>query len=290
LTRKAVVVGAGGAVGEAMALALRAKGWAVTGTLRRERAEATQRLADAGVATAWLDLGTPAPLTDIAADADAILFAPNLGIVAPALPLLAQSPARILAVSSNNVAIDPDAPAYRALAEVERALFAFRANAIALRPTLIYGDPRLPTAVELMRLARARPLMPVPGSGRAMVQPLFHRDLAAVAAGLLDHAAVGGVYAVGGPDIVPMRDFYRACARAARARTLVTPIPVWALRRARQFGMALPLDDAQLARADLDRRACPQAPLPAALAPRTPLEAGLNELAVALGHFTGLGS
>lgn len=284
MSRAALVVGVGGAVGEAIALGLSQRGWNVRGTMRRDHADVAKRLTTAGVSLSLLDLDNPAPIADLAAGLDAIVFAPILSLAVAALPHLGPAPPRILAISSNNVAVDPDAPTYRALAAAEHAFRDFQAQALILRPTLIYGDPRLRAVPRLMCLARQTPILPVPGSGRALIQPVFHRDLAVLAAALLEGDAGGGVYAAGGPDTLSMRGFYREVACAAGARCIVSPAPLWSLRLASRAGLRLPLDDTQLARTERDRLAAPQSALDPDIAPKTRLRTGLNELATALGY------
>jgi NADH dehydrogenase len=165
------------------------------------------------------------------------------------------------------------------MAAAEQRLRAHFPQAAIVRPTLIYGDPRLPTLTRLMRMARRSPLLPLPGSGRARVQPVFHADLGDLAAGLARPDAPSGVFAAGGPDIVTMRELYAAVAAAADAKPLIAPLP----RLALSFAAALDLlSDEQAARAEYDRVAIVQDALPAGLAPRTGLREGLARLFSAL--------
>jgi NADH dehydrogenase len=189
---------------------------------------------------------------------------------------------RAVFFSSNNVAVDPGDPIYAALAEAEREALAILPQATILRPTLIYGERRLPTLPRLMRLMRRTPVFPVPGSGRALQQPVFHKDLArAAAAALLLEEAVGKIYAIGGPDQLSLAALYRAVARAAGGPQVILPTPVWLLNLARRF-VSVPLDAAQLKRVEEDKRAVPADPPPPELAARTPLAEGLTQLAADL--------
>lgn len=279
---RALVVGASGAVGEAVAHSLRGRGWEVRATMRRRDHAAAQRLRDSGADVAALDLDSPDRLAALAADCEAIVFAVRLDLATAAL---AQAPirARVLAFSSNNVAIDRESVTYRALADAEGALRAARPDTILIRPTLIYGDPRLPTLTRLMRLARRSPILPTPGSGRALVQPVFHADLGRLAAGLLSDVQAGGVYAAGGPDLLSFRAMYAAVSRAAGAHNLVIGVPVFALRAGRLLaGRAFPLSYEQIDRAETDRPAVPVDTPPPGLVPATPLATGLAALANSL--------
>jgi uncharacterized protein YbjT (DUF2867 family) len=270
VTQQALVVGAGGAVGEAIVMALAERGWRVQASMRTRRDDAVHRLAAAGASSSFHDIATDDGWIPLAEQSDALIFATHLELTVAAL---ARAPPieRVVAFSSNNVAIHPEAETYRALAAAETALRARFPAAAIIRPTLIYGDPRLETLTRLLRMAHTWPVMPLPGSGRARIQPVFHEDLANVAAGLADRAA-SGVYAVGGPDVITMRDLYQNVKRvtAGRAPILPTPSAVLGLASALGFYSA-----EQTARANRDRTVIPQTPLPQELLPRTRFDAGL---------------
>jgi NADH dehydrogenase len=279
LTRTALVIGAGGPVGEAAATALARDGWRVTASMRRRRADAEARLAGVGAAVAFHDLPGDRAWTALAEDCDAVVFTTHLDIAAAALVGADISCGRLVVFSSNNVAADAEAPSYRELGRTESALRQRFPGAAIVRPTLIYGDARLPTLTRLMRLARAWPVLPLPGSGRALAQPVFHEDLGVLAAGLAAPDAPGGVFAAGGPDVVSTRELHAAVAAAAGAHPLIAPIPRFALGPAVALGL---ISSEQAARADKDRVAVAQDPLPPHLAPRTRLKEGLARLFKAL--------
>lgn len=276
MTQRALVVGAGGAVGEAIAHALAARGWAVTASMRRDYKGPSARLKSRGVVGVQCDVTASMEWPTLAAAHDTIVFAAHLDITFVALKRLAQLPTRVVAFSSNNVAADPDSATYRALASAEQALRALTPHHAIIRPTLIYGDSRLPTIARLMRWARG-PLMPLPGSGQARVQPVFHEDLATLAAGLAAPGARSGIFAAGGPDIVTMRALYQAVRVAAGGSALIASIPAPLLNLAAPFTRGL-FSSEQAARADHDRIAIAQDPIPPELTPRTPLADGLARL------------
>lgn len=276
MTRVAIA-GAGGAVGEAIALSLIAAGATVRAGLRTPRPQAEARLTAAGAEIVRADVTSGPDVAALLEGADAAVFTPILTISAAALPRLAGR--RAVFFSSNNVAVAPQDAKYAALAAAEARIRAAAPRAAILRPTLIYGDARLANIPRLMALMRRMPLMPVPGSGRALQQPLFFEDLARVAA----HAALNGelagrTLALGGPETLNLRDFYRAVSHAAGGARLLVPAPRWLLAGVRRFGLPLPIRADEIARADLDKRARAIDPLPAALAPRIGLEEGLARL------------
>jgi NADH dehydrogenase len=282
VSKAAIVFGAGGAVGEATAHALIANGWRVTASLHTKREDAAERLAQSGAAIRYDDLEILDDWADVAAQCDAIVFTTKLSLTNFALDRICVQNQRVVAFSSNNIAIQPEAPSYIRLGEAERSLRTRYPDAAIIRPTLIYGDPRLPTLTRLMRAARRWPLLPMPGAGRALIQPIFHEDLGRAAAWLADKTGPG-TYAIGGPDSVTMRSLYRALVRASGSKTKVVAIPVALLHLASPALAFLRLcSKEQVLRAGRDRLVVKQTPLPPEIVARVDLREGLARLALAL--------
>ncbi len=282
MNKSAIIFGAGGAVGEATAHALIARGWDVIASVHTKREDVVARLTETGATVRYDDLDTPGDWIGIANGCDAIVFATHLRLTNFVLDRLAVAPRRIVAFSSNNIAIQPDAAAYAELAVAERSLRARHPGAAIIRPTLIYGDPRLPTLTRLMRMARTWPILPLPGSGGALVQPVFYGDLGRAAAWLAG-SADAGTYAIGGPDAVTMRALYRGVIRAARSKARITTIPTPLLRLGGPVLAMLGLySNDQTLRADRDRLPARQTPAPPEIAAKVGLKEGLARLAEAL--------
>lgn len=275
----ALVVGAGGAVGEAAALALAQLGWRVTASMHQQRDDVAHRLRGAGCEVVHCDIAHGDPFEG--KGFDAAIFTTHLELTLHALER-GSNAAHTIAFSSNNVAIHPEAPSYRALAEAEQKLQQLVPSLAVIRPTMIYGDPRLITMTRLFAWARKYPALPLPGSGRARLQPVFHQDLGHIAAGLAATPSPG-VYAVGGPDIMSMRELYEAVIAAARARCRVIAIPTPLINAAAPVLEMFGYSRDQASRSERDRLAVAQTPLPADLAPSTSLQDGLMRLAANLG-------
>ncbi|MGD9981000.1 MAG: NmrA family NAD(P)-binding protein [Hyphomonadaceae bacterium] len=280
---KAIVFGGGGAVGEATAHALIAAGWQVVASMRTERADAIERLSQSGATLRRDDLETDTHWRAAANGCDCVVFTTHLSLTAVALARMEIAPEqRVVVFSSNNVAIQPEAKLYVDMAEAERGIRASYAKSAILRPTLIYGDPRLPTLTRLMRMARRFPFVPMPGSGRALLQPVFYEDLGRAAAWLASAQDVG-TYAIGGPDSVTMRGIYREVIRASGRRARVLAIPAGLIRILGPVLGAVGLYTiAQSSRVDRDRLVVPQTPLPREIVAKVSLRDGLSRLAAAL--------
>ena len=109
----------------------------------------------------------------------------------------------------------------------EAALFAAGRPGLILHPTMIYGAQGEDNVQRLARLMRRLPLLPLPGGGRSLVQPIHQDDVTRclLAAVELEHAAPQAI-AIAGPQAMAYREFCAAIAHAAGLRPRpVLPVP-----------------------------------------------------------------
>jgi nucleoside-diphosphate-sugar epimerase len=278
-----LVVGAGGVLGREIVRVLRAKGIDVTAAFRTRRAGLKQTLAGLGAKPLQLDIDDSDATRQALGEVDAAVFTPILTVSQGAAALLGAGQ-RAVFFSSNNVAIDPEAEVYGRLAKAEEAVLSAAPGAVILRPTMIYGYPGDGNISRLVHWMRRSPILPLPGSGAALQQPIYYRDLAKAAAQtVLDAAASARSYTVAGPEAVSTRVLYDAVALAAGARPFIAPMPLAAfapiLRGAEAIGVRLPVKAAQLARAARDKTPPSEAAL---ILGETNLDNGLAALTAAL--------
>ena len=110
----------------------------------------------------------------------------------------------------------------------EAALIASGRPGIILHPTMIYGAEGEDNVQRLAALLRRLPVAPLPGGGRALVQPIHQSDVtrSLLAALARDWDAPVAV-TVAGPRPLPYADFLRAVCRAAGLRApRVLPVPL----------------------------------------------------------------
>ena len=92
-----------------------------------------------------------------------------------------------------------------------------RASGIAytiLRPSLIYG-PGDQFTLRLAGIIRSSPVLPVIGSGRSKVQPIFIDDVVAcIIKAVTSDAFLNEIYEVGGPEQLTYEEVTRAIAAA----------------------------------------------------------------------------
>jgi nucleoside-diphosphate-sugar epimerase len=96
-----------------------------------------------------------------------------------------------------------------------------------LRPTMIYGAPGDRNLSRLLTLLSRAAVLPVPGTGSWLHQPVHVADAAtAVLAALDQPAAIGSLYNLAGPEPLPFTELLHACARAVGSRTRLVPVPL----------------------------------------------------------------
>ncbi|HZH45561.1 MAG TPA: NADH-ubiquinone oxidoreductase [Roseococcus sp.] len=109
----------------------------------------------------------------------------------------------------------------------EAALFAAGRPGIILHPTMIYGAEGEDNVQRLAALMRRLPVLPLPGGGRSLVQPVHQGDVTRclLAAIELRHGPPQAIV-VAGPRAMAYREFCAAIARAAGLRPRpVLPVP-----------------------------------------------------------------
>lgn len=113
----------------------------------------------------------------------------------------------------------------------ERAFQASGRRGVMLHPTMIYGAEGEDNVQRLASLLRRLPVVPLPGGGRALVQPIHQSDVTAAMLAALQRDWDGpqGVV-IAGPDILAYRAFVAAIADAAGLpRRRIISIPAWPL-------------------------------------------------------------
>ncbi|MDE1896667.1 MAG: NADH-ubiquinone oxidoreductase [Rhodospirillales bacterium] len=128
----------------------------------------------------------------------------------------------------------------------ETALLASGRMGMLLHPTMIYGPEGEDNVRRLAALLRKLPVVPLPGGGRAMVQPIHQDDVTRCLMAALTLAQSGALtrpqsLVIAGPEPMTYRDFAKAVAHAAGFRMPpVVPIPAMLLMAALPMLSLLP--------------------------------------------------
>jgi len=233
---------------------------AVIGATGRSGAALVRALAAAGVpfvpvardAAAWAASGLPgelrvADLRDAAALQRALAGATQVASTAharwtPALLAAAEPGASfVLMGSTRRFSRWPDDHGDGVRAG-EAAFLASGRRGVMLHPTMIYGATGENTVQRLAALLARLPVAPLPGGGRALVQPIHQGDVTrSLAAALRQRWDGPRTLVVAGPTPMPYRDFLRAVAAAAGLRAPpILPIPALPLRLAAPLTRIIP--------------------------------------------------
>lgn len=135
----------------------------------------------------------------------------------------------------------------------EEAIKASALDWTIARPTMIYGAPGDRNMWRLLQLLRRSPVIPLPGGGRGLQQPVHVEDLArAIVAAFESPAAIGNCYDIAGPEPLPFRQVVEQAAAAVGRRPRLVPVPakpiIAALAALERIGRAGPIKAEQIER------------------------------------------
>ena len=108
----------------------------------------------------------------------------------------------------------------------EAALLGSLHCGVMLHPTMIYGSAGEDNVQRLAALLRRLPVLPLPGGGRFLVQPIHQSDVTRAIRAALDRAwDAPASLVIAGPEPVRYADFVRAVGAAAGVRRRIVPFP-----------------------------------------------------------------
>jgi uncharacterized protein YbjT (DUF2867 family) len=109
----------------------------------------------------------------------------------------------------------------------EAAFLSSGRRGVMLHPTMIYGAQGEDNVRRLAAVLRRSPLLPLPGGGRSLVQPIHQSDVTLAILAALEHDWVGPrTMVIAGPAAVSYLEFIRAVAAASGlARPRVVSVP-----------------------------------------------------------------
>jgi nucleoside-diphosphate-sugar epimerase len=95
-----------------------------------------------------------------------------------------------------------------------------------VRPTMIYGAPGDRNMERLLRFLRRSPVVPLPGGGEHLLQPVHVDDLAWFVVTTLEDETAGTIYNVAGPDALSLRQVVAQSAQAVGRRPAMLSFPL----------------------------------------------------------------
>lgn len=252
------VAGGTGFVGGAIALELHRRGHRVV--VLSHRGEMARGPLPESIELRHADVATGEGLPQATEGLDALVIAlafPNSPIEAPRrgrtfMAVDAAGTERLVAAAAgtgvgklvylSGAGAAPDAKRhwFRAKWRAETAVRGSGIPATIIRPTWIYG-PRDVSLNRFIGFARTLQMVPMTNFGGQQLAPVFIDDVARLAAdSLIDPAAVGQVFELGGPEVLPMRQVIGRALRAAGIRRPIVPAPAPVLKLAVQPLRLLP--------------------------------------------------
>lgn len=229
------VIGASGRSGSALCRALIARGGTVVPVVRDA---ARWRATGIPGAARLADLGDALALSAALGDARAIVSAAHARHAPRILEASPPGALLVLLGSTRRFTRWPDAHGNGVIAG-ERALMGSGRRGVILHPTMIYGAQGENNVRRLAAWLRRLPMVPLPGGGRALVQPIHQSDVTRAVLASLDRVWDGPhSLVIAGPEPLAYRDFIASIASAfglPRRRVLDVPasllIPLAALTR-----------------------------------------------------------
>jgi uncharacterized protein YbjT (DUF2867 family) len=225
-----LVTGGSGFLGAYVLDEARRRGHEVVALARSDTA--TAAVARHGAEPLSGDFDDPAGLPDVfsAARCSALLNIASLGFGhAPAIVAAARAAGVDRAVFISTTAVTTRLPArshsVRLLAEEQ-----IRESGLKwtiLRPTMIYGAPGDRNLSRLLMLLPRVPVLPLPGGGRHLQQPVHVADAADAALSAVERSeSAGSTYDIAGPDPLSFAELLRIAARAVGGQTRFVPVPL----------------------------------------------------------------
>lgn len=205
---------------------LQSRGARLIGIVRPGRD--ASRLEAQGLEVRRLDLDRPEAAPAAFAGAVAVVHLSGIAQVTRLLPsILEAGVARGVFVGSAGVYTRLKSPSADAKRAGEAALRASTLGYTILRPSMIYGTPADRNMVRLLRWIRRMPVVPIPGAGRTLQQPVHVEDLADAIVASLERPSISGrEYDLGGPRALPLRDIVRLAGQAMGRRAVLVPLPI----------------------------------------------------------------
>jgi len=229
-----LVTGGSGFLGRRVLPAAIGRGHQVTALARS--ADAARTVESLGARPITGDLDDPASLDEAFGSArspstvDALVNLASLGFGhAPDIIAATELAGirRAVFVSTTAVSTTLPAPSKRVRLSAEAAVRASRTEWTIIRPTMIYGARGDRNISRLLTALRRTPLLPVPGGGHKLVQPVHVDDLAGVVLDAVESTvAIGRTYEVAGPLPLTLAELLRECAWAVGSGTRFVPVPL----------------------------------------------------------------
>lgn len=242
MSRLVTIYGGSGFLGRQIARLMAQQGWRVRVAVRRPN--------EAGVVRTYGAVGQLEPVLCNIRDAESVRAAmdgAHAAINAVNLlwkegrstlnNVLVEGAANVARISSemglaqmvhvSGIGVDPASGSHYVAAKArgEAAVLESRPDAVVLRPSVIFG-PGDTLYNRLGAFSRFGPLMFIAG-GKTRMQPVYVEDVARAAAQAAAGLVPAGIYELGGPEVLTMREIAAQTLKATERRRGVIDMPFW---------------------------------------------------------------
>ena len=231
---RVLLTGGSGFIGGHVLRELRSHGHEVVGLARSS--DSADTLSAGGAEPIWGDLDDAASIDAAFADAaaDCLINVASLGFGhAPTIVSAAENAglARAVFVSTTAIFTALPAPSKRVRVAAERTVTSSSLDWTIIRPTMIYGAPDDRNLSRLVGLVSRTPVVPLPGDGSHLQQPVHVADLAATIVRAAERdVAIGHAYNVAGPEGITFRQILEETYEAVGRSSRFVKIPMGATR------------------------------------------------------------
>lgn len=140
----------------------------------------------------------------------------------------AQGISRMVHVSAIGADPKSDSDYSRTKAQGEKAVLEHMPGAVILRPSVIFG-PEDNFFNRFAGMARLGPILPI-AAGQTRFQPVYVDDVARAAVKGVTGEAAPGIYELGGPEVLAMREIIARMLDVISRRRVVVNMPFWVAR------------------------------------------------------------
>jgi len=225
---RVAITGATGFTGRRVAARLLARGHEVRALVRPPLERAA--LIAPGLELVAGDMGDPTSLRALLEGADGFVHVASLGFGHADAVVAAVDDCgveRSVFFSSTSIYTKLPAASKTERLRAEERIRVSRGAWTILRPTMIYGDSGDRNLSRLIRLVSRAPLVPLPGGGRSLIQPVHVEDLGSAAVAALECPATHRrEYDLPGAVASPLREVVEHVARLLGRHLLVVPLPL----------------------------------------------------------------
>ncbi|MBF0527301.1 MAG: NAD(P)H-binding protein, partial [Deltaproteobacteria bacterium] len=183
-----------------------------------------------GVDLVWGDLNQPESIKTALTGRDVLINVASLGFGHTAAVVDACARAgvrRAVFISTTAIFTTLPAASKTIRIEAERIITAGPLDYTILRPTMIYGKPGDRNMIRLLHWLKRVPVVPIPGNGNFLMQPVFVEDVAAAVAGCLEHdLTIGRCYNISGKTPQTFNAVVTEAAQALGRRVKLLHLPL----------------------------------------------------------------